>query len=424
MVIKLHLRRIKLRRQIRGGILWLGVAKNGGTLTLIINDENLHGVINYEDKIFHITKVDDKHYAVYENPRRAMPDTDDEPKSVKISCTESDCINYDSNKISTNTQNVNGHSNIRMLAVYTTAARTRLGNDANSIARLELMANQVSQAFDDNDIDGSVSIDLVATNHIPYLETGSGHGQILDDMKSDPTVIAMRDYYGADVVAILVDDGQYCGLANVIGANTNTAFFTILSECTNYTFPHELGHLLGARHNPEEDSGGTFEHGYLDTTNSFRTIMSYNGDPACCPRIGTFSTPGQFNNGDVIGTSATHDNERQILNFAPTASSFKSKVTTAIDTPSLGLRPEACYGFNDLIWTDEFSDSSVSYKLYRSAYSNMSSNTLVYNGTALRHFVNLASANDSPYFAVEACDSLGCSGLSPSNKAKYFNTCY
>ena len=407
-----------------GGLLWMGLAKNGGKLTIVLNEDNLHGVIDYGGKIFHITKMDEKYYAVYEVSPNALPRTNDEPKSEMVRCSTSDCVDYGQNAMSTSTQSSSTHSNIRILAVYTTDARDKLSGDANSAARLVVMANDVSQAFANNAIDGSVSIDLVATNYINYQESSNGHLQIIHDVQSDPTVIAMRDYYGADVVAIMVAAEGYCGLVESIGANTNNAFFTIKTDCTDYTFPHELGHLLGARHNPEDDSTGTFNHGYLDTTNEFKTIMSLNFDQNCCTRIGYFSTPGQFHNGDVIGTASTHDNKRQVLDYAPTASSFKSKTTASVDMPSLSVRPEYCYGYNNATWTEEYGDPSVSYKLYRSSSSSMSSKLLVYNGTARFYTVNLVSANDMPYFAVEACDSLGCSTLSQSKKAKYINSCY
>ncbi len=430
---KVEFIRTMMKATSSGGLLWHGEAKEGGEVTLVLSDNSLHGIIQYEQRHFYISKVDDKYYAFYEVPQEAFPKKNDEEAITEIDCSaplnielavDPSCqLRQNFDDASINTASVSSHSNIRVLGVYTTATKNDLGGDANSVVRLELMANQLDVALVNNGINGNMSVDYVGSEFVEYQEASS-HEQIISDLKNNPKVIAMREYYGADIVAIMVSNREFCGLAERLGANTDSAFFTVLNYCTNFTFPHEFAHLLGARHNPEEDGGGTFNHGYLDKVNGFRTIMSYDGDPACCARINYFSTPGQFYNGNVIGTSNKHDNERQLLSYAATAAAFKSKTTAGIDAPALTVTSAACYGQNTMRWSEEWGKGNVTYKVYRSNYSDMTSKTLhgSYSSSG-SSFVNLSNAYDRPYFAAEACDLDGCSNLSPIKRAQYLNVC-
>ncbi|HET6630264.1 MAG TPA: hypothetical protein VFG91_10860 [Woeseiaceae bacterium] len=60
------------------------------------------------------------------------------------------------------------------------------------------------------------------------------------------------------------------------------------------------------------------------------------------------------------------------------------------------------------------SGTVASYKLYRSFYSNFSSQTLVYSGTGTSKFFPRPSYSTTYYFRVRACNSSGCSGYRAS----------
>jgi hypothetical protein len=56
---------------------------------------------------------------------------------------------------------------------------------------------------------------------------------------------SLRRTYGADVVALMIDDEQYCGLS-FTGPSINNMFSVIAWNCATgyYTFGHEIGHNL------------------------------------------------------------------------------------------------------------------------------------------------------------------------------------
>jgi len=100
-----------------------------------------------------------------------------------------------------------------------------------------------------------------------------------------PEVNQRRDKAGADLAALIVDQADYCGLADAIMADASTAFAVIYHDCATgyYSFAHELGHLMGARHDEQNDPSVPFSygHGYRhDLAPSWRTIMAYD-----CQRI-------------------------------------------------------------------------------------------------------------------------------------------
>lgn len=401
-----------------GGLFWRGIDNSNGRIDLIIGEGSIHAIINHENKIYHITQIDDKYHGVFELPKDELPNDDDET-GLRDECEEPDCSVF--NWPGSTQGSSNGIANIRVLAVYTRDVLDFFGSASSARNRAVLLASQTNDAFYNNGINGQVSIDLVHVDLVDYYEVGD-HTSIREAVKSNADLVSMREYYGADVVAIMVKDITSCGRANAIGASPDTAFFTINLQCASYTFPHELGHLMGAFHNPEEWPYGTFNHGYLDTNNGFRTIMSYNKD-GCCDRINYFSTPDQYYQGAVIGTAADHDNKRVVKNAAIGVANFKLKTTPVVDTPSMSNYSFACYGENDVYWTQEYSETTISYKLYRSNYSNMASKVLHYSGPATNAYINLNSPNDRPYFAVEACDANGCAELSSSVKTNYTSGC-
>lgn len=131
----------------------------------------------------------------------------------------------------------------------------------------------------------------------------------------------LRDDHGADIVLLFTDDPDWCGEAADIGVDESQAFAVVDYYCATgyYSFGHEIGHIHGARHIIENDPADEpFEHGHglcdPDTSNDWRTIMSYNcdgmndGDPE--PRIQYWSNPDVTFGGDSLGTEELQDNAR------------------------------------------------------------------------------------------------------------------
>ena len=85
----------------------------------------------------------------------------------------------------------------------------------------------------------------------------------------------------ADVAMLLVANSNYCGMANYNSRTTPTGIAMKSCATGYYSFGHEIGHMLGAKHNKENSAWATFPYGYgywlrPQSTNpkgGYRTIM-------------------------------------------------------------------------------------------------------------------------------------------------------
>ena len=87
---------------------------------------------------------------------------------------------------------------------------------------------------------------------------------------------------------------------------------------------HEIGHILGARHDRFIDESNTpfaYGHGYVNGS-KWRDIMSYKEGCGGCPRIPYWSNPRIMYKGEPTGTAAA-DNARVILELAERVSKFR-----------------------------------------------------------------------------------------------------
>lgn len=133
-------------------------------------------------------------------------------------------------------------------------------------------------------------------------------------------VHSLRNQYMADIVVLLVDDNQYCGVATLLAQQT-TAFAVVNYQCatTNITFAHEIGHLMGAQHDPfvnDDNPHFDYGYGYVDPNNQWRTIMAYGNACNNCARIPYWSNPNVNHpiTNQPMGTSSEHNNAR-VLNI-------------------------------------------------------------------------------------------------------------
>lgn len=129
-----------------------------------------------------------------------------------------------------------------------------------------------------------------------------------------------RDVLSADVCVLI---GKYtggAGVATTIRADESLAFCVVDVDhaSLNYTFAHEIGHLIGARHDVGRDNSRSpfpYGHGYISPNKNWRTVMAYSYHCNGCPRIAYWSNP-RINhpvNRIPMGTTSLEDNAR-VLN--------------------------------------------------------------------------------------------------------------
>jgi hypothetical protein len=213
------------------------------------------------------------------------------------------------------------------LVAYTAAAASYYTDIEKDLISLSL--EQANESFRNS---GVTHVRLIPA-HIyktDYVEQGSHFDHVFRFAdKGDgymEEVHALRDQYHADVAVLIVDDPMGCGLAAQVVATEDRAFAVVHHGCAaaSYSLPHEIGHLIGARHNLELDdtqSPFSYGHGFVQQ-HSWRTMMSYKESCDGCPRLPVWSNPGLMVDGVAAGDDASN-NARVIREQAARVAAFR-----------------------------------------------------------------------------------------------------
>jgi hypothetical protein len=164
---------------------------------------------------------------------------------------------------------------------------------------------------------GHISLRLVHAYRTDYTEEGDHFDHVWRFAdKGDghmEEIHGLRDTYRADVAVLIVDDAKGCGLATRVAADAEEAFAVVHHGCAaaSYTVAHEIGHLIGARH----------ELSYVNGA-KWRDIMATKDSCGGCPRIPVWSSPVVMIDGEPAGT-AELDNARVIAVGAARVAAFR-----------------------------------------------------------------------------------------------------
>ena len=232
---------------------------------------------------------------------------------------------------------------IDLLVVYTQEARNAAGSVSAIESLIDLAESETNAAYSNSGVNHVVRV--VAKQEISFSESSFSFSGFLNSAQNGSIsgLHALRDANGADLVVVLVQgDNSLCGLGFLMNPVSSTfeafGYSVTQTNCAtgNYTFGHEIGHNMSARHDRANDStdGAPFDynHGYVDGVNNFKTIMGTGSNT----RVQFFSNPNvQFNGavtGIAEGSANAADNRLTFQNTALTVSNFRQ----AIDSPSSG----------------------------------------------------------------------------------------
>jgi peptidyl-Asp metalloendopeptidase len=315
-----------------------------------------------------------------------------------------------------------------LLVVYTPAARARYGQ-----ATLESMIHNAVQAANQAYRNSGVAItlNLVGLKEVRYQESG--------DMKSSLKVLqgrkdgqlervhAMRDELGADIVTMVAEDSDSCGIAWSMRGETpgaaSTAFNVVNAGClSNQSLAHEVGHNQGNMHDRDSTTNtGAFPYSYgfrrcTQDGAGFRTIMAY----ACrgVARVARFSGPALTYSGQAMGVAYetdpdnSADNVRSMNNTADTVAKFR-----AAPGLSPSRAPERLSAWTSapgtvvLHWFDA-GDNENGVKVERSSNGIDFVQVAVLGADATNYVDNDAAAATRYYYRVRAFNGRGNSGYS------------
>ncbi len=319
---------------------------SGSSAMLVVQGDEIVGTVRSSGQLFQVRPLGDGIHAVIEVEQDKLPP--DHPEEYD----ELDPQQMDPGPAGDqgDAAMADACSPIDVIVAYTPVAEAQAGNIGGLI---QLAIDETNLSYANSAI--QPRLNLVHSYETNYTESGSmsqdrDRFRIVGDGHMDE-IHGLRDTHGADVAVLVTGRGGFCGIAADIGAVASTAFAVVGQNCATgyYSFGHEIGHLQGARHNPEADPTPTpfpFGHGLFHAPDSWRTVMSYNC-PGGCTRVTQWSNPDVDYQGTPTGTVAGNDNARVLDETACTIAGFRSTalagitVTLAPDSLSLGSSESA-----------------------------------------------------------------------------------
>ena len=322
------------------GCTWHGIVAETGESALLMRwkDGQITGLVGYKGRIYTVASLGGQLHAVVEMDPRQMPPDHAAPKptadpradlrpdaptkiaapaslpTVKpFAAAEREAL--EANKIV-----------IDLMILYSKKAATRYVRDPKDL--LEMAVEQSNDAFRNSGL-GNISLRLVHTELVDYDESEGDHFEhlyrMVDGLGPFGHVRKLRNDKKADIVGLIIDDASGCGLSTRVAADSEDAYFVVHHSCAAITISiaHEIGHILGARHDRATDTNDVpFAYGHGHVNGKWRDIMSYRQSCDGCLRIPFWSNPRVTYKGEPTGTDA-EDNARVILEQAERVSNFR-----------------------------------------------------------------------------------------------------
>ncbi len=158
-------------------------------------------------------------------------------------------------------RDLQGNVVIDLLVLYRAHAECRNANLARGcmrtattqssiLSRINLTVTETNDVYSLSGV--NVALRLVHVAYDSYVEaTTDAFSVVLGDLQSNNNdgkldqAHTLRTTYGSDVVALIIDGSQYCGIG-YLGPSTNYMFSVTAWNCATgyYSFGHEIGHTL------------------------------------------------------------------------------------------------------------------------------------------------------------------------------------
>lgn len=308
-----------------GSIIWEGALLEAGVsglepamnqATLVEKNGQITGTVRYEGQLYQIRPLGNGVHNIEKTDDSITPPPhpDTFPQSTE---SLSDLNSGDMAPLSLKQNNPGFQSKeslsiIRVMVPYTPYAKSAV-YDIQSL--IDLAIAETNTGLRNSNI--QARLELAHAFEVPEADSNS------------ELVKNARDQYQADIVVFLQQLSSL-GFAYGIAVGENSAFARVNVHYATgrYIFAHEIGHLIGALHDPVTEQRGynfpfPYGHGYFNPDFKWRTIMSYGRPCNNCPPINYWSSPNQMYQGDILGTPNTSDAVRVWNQRAPIVARFR-----------------------------------------------------------------------------------------------------
>jgi len=259
-------------------------------------------------------------------------------------------------------------SNITLMVLYSNEFANGF---ASPLTRINQMVAFVNQSYVRSNI--NIQFEVVHAQTLAFNNNenlGTLLTQITNGTGSFSGVGALRDQFGADMVALLPfqNTNRSAGIAWVNGGNPNLAYsVTQMSpNCCDVVFTHELGHNLGSGHernsvNPSQSSPcgmnfTGFSCGYGSLSGEWGTVMSSSSNLRRGSVNNVHSNPSQTCLGEPCGIAQGQpnpaDNTSSFNITGPLVAAFRADVSPPPPPPPNGSDPTVIVPVYELLLGD------------------------------------------------------------------------
>jgi hypothetical protein len=413
--------RVGFARRGESDYTWYGRAAGGGDAILTVKGHAVAGVITTRNGAYVIRPEAAGDHRIFLVDETRLP--------AEIGVPHAD-LSAGSSADATPPTSAAGQT-LDVLIVYTQQARDAAGGTSGIEASIQNAVDWANTAYANSGV--AARQRLVRTQMISYADSGNMDSDLSwlrsQIGSSTSEVGSIRNAYGADLVALVVNSGQYCGIAyvmaNVSSSFANYAASVTARSCLPSTHAHEVGHNQGCMHDPDNASSEgaydfSFGHRYC-FSGGFRTVMAYSCTGAT--RVPHFSNPDVYYDGGagLLATGqwapdcstpfgACRDCAATIDLTAPTVAAFRSSVSAVCGDGSVNQASEQCDG------NDFAGKSCTSLGFDAGALACRSDCTISTSGCSVcgDNVRGAGEACDGTDLGSATCASLNCTGGAPS----------